>query len=1293
MKKSKIDNDEEEKDTQKISHVNPLPIHFDPSVAYITEKVLKFNSFFESLRLVPQSSDTEVVCTKGDDGEVMFIEIIRKNDDSHKDGPEEEGNTTTEGLGVEYFDMFPTRSDLDNSTSGVLIPLDSWTSGLLVYKLSLSGASVSVMPLLTYLNLGLGELARTRLTVELADRTVKYPKGIAENVLVGIGKFTFPIDVYKRKITLRVGEERIVFSSVKPASSLIKRVYMLSLRERMELDLEARLMGETLVLNRSLDPFLEDYIELNDLNEPFELRRNQGDDLMPTIEEGEVIEEFRTRDDELDTEIDNYPSYFDSDKKIHIDCAHNLKFSCMIGFEFTHANFFPLLYVNIMSKKFHNSIMKDKMVYKGDNVVAALMNVPIFVGTFSVVSDFAVLEDMDAYRDEGMGDVIFGEPFLREVEIKTKWFEGIITLYKSNNEVTYQMVRSHSRFKRHTNKQYNKIPPLLKVSEKDKKNGISHGYQKLKGFYKGVLNLGPHYIRNAKTEEWLTREHISLHEMELREAEEKSNLKTSLQPSVPCSPQYSRAGSRRYRAVASGSNPPPQALIFITWLERFNNRNPLFGEAVAPFAEELPQVAVAATQLGQSFVSGMTMIGPNILDKRHKSGDRYHPYNQQDSHKSHGQSDDRQRSDRQGSDRQNGGSNYRNNNNNNHSRDNNRSNLNRYRLYLLYDMNLNNVHGSQQSRPGWVIFQRDCKMYFVLVRLVMSDKKPGSIRPLSLHLLWISRKYSDHFALNARTVSSHLAVKVFWLTIHDTTSDVAFLGHIVSAEGINMDPAKVDGFISNWQRPSHSSVTEVRSFLGLAGYYRRFVEGFSRLALPLTKLGDEKGEMFVWERNERKKSFEELKQRLVSAPILTLPSGSGGFQIYSDASKKGLGCVLMQHGKVIAYASRQLKPYEVNYPTHDLELAAVVFALKIWRHYLYGESCDIFTDHKSLKYIFTQRELNMRQRRWLELLKDYDTNTFTVPSEERLFVTSSVRISMLWVSGQNVSGNIVSADRVSHDDDGILLAGFDEDDHDLKQHFWWSGMKRDVATFMSKCFNPWSARILLRVTTDSEGKARCYLVVVGSDPRFTSRSGKVYRSLGEPGLSLVQLFHLRRRTVEALRFKTLEDMFTFMCIRMGRANLDEYYDNVVAPICWDQVGERILEGPEMIEVTNEKVAVAREKLKEAQTRQKSYADRHRRALEFQPEMSMFFESITTSGVRRFGIKGKLSPRFIGPFEILDRVGEVSYRLALPPQLSHVHNVFHVSLLRGYSLSINVISYPVDQISEALSDTEKSHVYI
>ncbi|GJX68859.1 hypothetical protein Tco_0304586 [Tanacetum coccineum] len=154
------------------------------------------------------------------------------------------------------------------------------------------------------------------------------------------------------------------------------------------------------------------------------------------------------------------------------------------------------------------------MEYKGNNIVEALMNVPIFVGTFSIVTDFAVLEDMDAYHDKRIGDVIVGVLFLKEIRIKARQFEGIITIYNGNDEVTYQMMRSLPRFKHHTNKQCNKIPPLLKVSDEDKKNGISHPYQKLKGFYKGVLDLGPNYIRDAKTEEWLTRGHISVHEME-----------------------------------------------------------------------------------------------------------------------------------------------------------------------------------------------------------------------------------------------------------------------------------------------------------------------------------------------------------------------------------------------------------------------------------------------------------------------------------------------------------------------------------------------------------------------------------------------------------------------------------------------------------------------------------------------------------------------------------------------------------------------------------------------------------
>ncbi|KAL0549335.1 hypothetical protein IC582_013816 [Cucumis melo] len=205
---------------------------------------------------------------------------------------------------------------------------------------------------------------------------------------------------------------------------------------------------------------------------------------------------------------------------------------------------------------------------------------------------------------------------------------------------------------------------------------------------------------------------------------------------------------------------------------------------------------------------------------------------------------------------------------------------------------------------------------------------------------------------------------------------VSFLGHVVSKAGVSVDPAKIQA-VTGWTRPS--TVSEVRSFLGLAGYYRRFVENFSRIATPLNQL-TRKGAPFVWSK-ACEDSFQNLKQKLVTAPVLTVPDGSGSFVIYSDASKKGLGCVLMQQGKVAAYASRQLKSHEQNYPTRDLELAAVVFALKIWRHYLYGEKIQIFTDHTSLKYFFTQKELNMRQRRWLELVKDYDCEILYHPGK------------------------------------------------------------------------------------------------------------------------------------------------------------------------------------------------------------------------------------------------------------------------------------------------------------------------
>ena len=719
-------------------------------------------------------------------------------------------------------------------------------------------------------------------------------------------------------------------------------------------------------------------------------------------------------------------------------------------------------------------------------------------------------------------------------------------------------------------------------------------------------------------------------------------------------------------------------------------------------------------------------------------------------------------------------------------------------------------------------------------------------------------EHVEHLRIVLQTLREHqLYAKFskceFWL------DSVAFLGHVVSREGIQVDPKKIEA-VMDWQRPT--TVTEVRSFLGLAGYYRRFVQDFSRIAAPLTRL-TQKNVRFQWT-EACEASFQKLKDCLTSAPVLALPSGTGGYTVYCDASRVGLGCVLMQHGKVIAYASRQLKKHEQNYPTHDLEMAAVIFALKIWRHYLYGETCEILTDHKSLKYIFQQRELNLRQRRWLELLKDYDCTiqyhlgkaNVVADALNRKSSGSLAHISAekrqltrelyeLYDQGLQLevleSGALLAHFRVKSvlmdriktaqcrdpqlmkiidevqqgqaddfviGDDGTLRLGTrlcvpDVDGlrkgimeeahhtaysihpgstkmyHDLKGNYWWSGMKKDVAEFVSKCLTcqqvklehqkpsgllqplpipewKWenitmdfvtglprtsagydsiwvivdrmtkSAHFLPMKTTFSIAKyARVYIerivslhgipvsIVSDRGPQFTSRFWrKLQEELGTR-LDFSTAFHPQTDGQSERTIQTLEDMLR-MCVMdfggqwdwhlplvefaynnsyhasIGMASYEALYGRKCrSPVCWEEVGERKLAGPELVQITSEKIPIIRDRLRTAFSRQKSYADPKRKHVEFGVGEYVFLKVSPMRGVMRFGKKGKLAPRYVGPFEIVDRVGDVAYRLELPPNFANVHPVFHISMLRKYvSDPSHVLQAQEVEVSEDLSYEER-----
>ncbi|GKA53327.1 putative reverse transcriptase domain-containing protein [Tanacetum coccineum] len=271
---------------------------------------------------------------------------------------------------------------------------------------------------------------------------------------------------------------------------------------------------------------------------------------------------------------------------------------------------------------------------------------------------------------------------------------------------------------------------------------------------------------------------------------------------------------------------------------------------------------------------------------------------------------------------------------------------------------------------------------------------------------------------------------------------VQFLGHVIDSKGIHVDPAKIKS-IKDWASPK--SATEISQFLGLA--------------------------------ENKEAAFQLIKQKLCSTPILALPKGSENVIVYYDASHKGLGVVLMQNEKVIAYASRQLKIHEKNYTTHDLELGAMVFALKMWRHYLYRTRCTVFTDHKSLKHILDQKELIMRQRRWLELLSDYYCDIRYHPGKAKVVadaLSRKERVKPLRIRAlvmtiglnlpkqilkpqtealkpENLTAEDVGVMHESHKSKYSIHLGSDKMYQDLKQLYWWPNMKADIAAYVNKC--------------------------------------------------------------------------------------------------------------------------------------------------------------------------------------------------------------------------------------------------
>ncbi|GJS87593.1 putative reverse transcriptase domain-containing protein [Tanacetum coccineum] len=473
---------------------------------------------------------------------------------------------------------------------------------------------------------------------------------------------------------------------------------------------------------------------------------------------------------------------------------------------------------------------------------------------------------------------------------------------------------------------------------------------------------------------------------------------------------------------------------------------------------------------------------------------------------------------------------------------------------------------------------------------------------------------------------------------------------------------------------------EIHQFLGLTSYYRRFIEGFSKIAKPMTKL-TQKSIKFDWT-EKAEAAFQLLKQKLCSAPILALPEGSENVVVYCDASHKGLGAVLIQREKVITYASRQLKIHEKNYTTHDLVLGAVMFALKMWRNYLYGTKCVVFTDHKSLQHILDQMDLNMRQRRWLELLSDYDCVICYHPRKANVVadaLSRKERIKPLRVRalvmtiGLNLPVKILNAQVEARKEEnygtkdlcGMIKKLEPRADGTLclKNRSW------------IPCFGN------LRTLIMHESHKSKYSIHPGSDKMYKDLKKLYWWPNMKAEIPLMSTDGQSERTIQ-----TLEDMLRACVIDFRKALYDR---KCQSSVCWADVRDAQLTGPEIIHETTEKIIQIKKRIQAARDRQKSYADRRRKPLEFQAGDKVMLKVSPWKGVIRFGKRGKLNPRYIGPFKILAKVGTIAYRLELPKQLSWVHSTFHVSNLKKcFSDEPLAILLDVIQIDDKLNFIEE-----